>query len=75
MNLSLQRPNRPSVLEGNPISLSQTGCRGEEGLSTWRTSARAMQEGTETEPAVPQERKNLSSSPFVSFHVLCRNTA
>lgn len=64
MNLTLQRPNRPSVLEGNPIGLSQTGCRGEEGLSP----------STETEPAVPQERKNLSRSPFVSFHVLCRNT-
>lgn len=31
MNLTLQRPKRHSVLERNPISLSQTGRRGEEG--------------------------------------------
>lgn len=30
MNLTWQRPNRHSVLKRNPISLSQTGRRGEE---------------------------------------------
>lgn len=56
MNLTLQRPNRHSVLERNPISLSQTGRRGEEGLSTRedRTSASVMREGNETKSAVPQ---------------------
>lgn len=38
MNPTLQRPNSQSVLERNPIS-----------LSTWEeTSARVMQEGSET---------------------------